>query len=43
MDEKDLGDDITTIHATEAQIKHRLTELAAVTSCWWASSRAPSW
>ena len=29
MDEKDLGDDITTIHATEAQIKHRLTELAA--------------
>jgi hypoxanthine phosphoribosyltransferase len=29
VDEKDLGDDITTIHATEAQIKHRLTELAA--------------
>ena len=29
MDEQDLGDDITTIHATEAQIKHRLTELAA--------------
>lgn len=29
MDEKDLGDDITTIHATEAQIKHRLTEMAA--------------
>lgn len=29
MDEKDLGDDITTIHATEAQINHRLTEMAA--------------
>lgn len=29
MDEQDLGDDITTIHATEAQIKHRLTEMAA--------------
>ncbi|GAA2099387.1 MULTISPECIES: hypoxanthine phosphoribosyltransferase [Brevibacterium] len=29
MDEKDLGDDITTIHATEAQIKHRLAEMAA--------------
>ncbi|SMY10575.1 hypoxanthine phosphoribosyltransferase [Brevibacterium jeotgali] len=29
MDEQDLGDDITTIHVTEAQIKHRLTEMAA--------------
>ncbi len=29
MDEQDLGDDITTIHATEAQIKHRLMEMAA--------------
>jgi hypoxanthine phosphoribosyltransferase len=29
VDEKDLGDDITTIHATEAQIKHRLAEMAA--------------
>ncbi|WP_029090359.1 hypoxanthine phosphoribosyltransferase [Brevibacterium album] len=29
MDEKDLGDDITTVHATEAQIKHRLQEMAA--------------
>ncbi|MGO1653826.1 MAG: phosphoribosyltransferase, partial [Brevibacterium yomogidense] len=29
MDEQDLGDDITTIHVTETQIKHRLTEMAA--------------